>query len=188
MIPTLSSVSQSTNWIQAVISALEIPDCECAVDLACPCGESCPPGSDCIHCREECDCPPAGYQPPCRHILDAVANPALQRWLALVAEHAPPEGGEKAQDFLIGQLQLLLLDHAADDYRDPPRPPLPLMAVGWEAHIGELARREGRYALRSDFDAKVRSALQFSEVAHRGRNGALIHGTVVSDRKGAQSA
>ncbi len=190
--------THSGAWLPAVVAALEIPDCDCAVDLACPCEESClvgpssachgcvlgegvsgplasharhlPCAGHCPHCRGECDCKPAAYQPLCRHMIDAAADPALQRWLALVAEHAPADG-DAALRFEAEQLCLLLLDHAADDYRDRPRPPLPLMARSWNEHVAELGRREGKYSLWGRSDADVLAALRIEETAHNSGNG-----------------
>ncbi len=94
--------------LRRALGALEATDCGCPPYLRCPCSQECvgPAALLCPHCREECDCLPLPFQPPCRHVLTASARMG-ERFRRLLGE--PPACG---QPLALGELVLILADLA----------------------------------------------------------------------------
>ncbi len=194
--------------LSAVVAALELPGCACEPDLSCPCGEACLPGyaagchicalgegvsgplrhdgphvacrDHCPHCSGDCECPPLPRQDLCHHVRAAAAAPALNLWLAAVLDEAPRDG-EARQAFVLEQVGQLLLGQRPEEYREPPHPPLPLLAKSWEGHVAELGRRHGRYRLFGRHDEATLDALRLTQDLHRARNGSVVLGVLRVD-------
>lgn len=93
-LPELGSAPTADAQLRELLRRLEILDCGCPVDRACPCGEGCEPGADCPHCRGECDCPPAAFQPPCRHTAERDHSVSVEEWAQLLLLAYPEDYAE----------------------------------------------------------------------------------------------
>jgi len=134
--------------LRTILARLEVPDCDCPLDLSCPCGESCTGQAalDCPHCRGECDCPPALYQPPCRHVLQAAHGLSIERWhrLQLQLEPGPDDPPPPAGSDPNGRQRRRWWRWQNSSYRDPPPPWPPIVTLRPDARV---ARFGERYAL-----------------------------------------
>ncbi|SRR5579871_4021321 len=103
--------------LRRLLAALEVPDCTCPLDYACPCDESCEPGADCPCCRGGCGHPPKRNQPPCRHVLGKTHELTIGEWAELLTAAWPKL------------------------YADRPAPPTPHRCLRRNARVAALARR-----------------------------------------------
>ena len=140
--------------LRALLARLEVSDCDCPLDLQCPCGESCAPenAAYCVHCRGECDCPPCLWQPPCRHILDADHNFPLDEWAAVLWETDPAE--------------------YVEPFVWPPERFQPTLALSPSALVAVMARREANgEPLRHPDDYVYRADREHGAMPGHLRNG-----------------
>lgn len=170
-----------------VVAALEIPECSCPLVCTHRCDGECDPDAYCACCLGECECRPDDYQPPCPHVLAAEQSPALRWWLRTtlldIDRELRPADEDTRALLLWGAVQQLLLQHDPKEYGDKPAPPVPLIAVSWDARVKELTKRNTVWGLWSDNDRLVADRLRLAQDLRRGRNGAVIPGGLRLERE-----
>lgn len=165
--------------LRQLLATLDVPDCDCPLDLACPCGEACRPGPSpachacvlgpgvsgplvhptapapcaehCEHCSGRCDCRPALFQPPCRHVLRAAHTMPIEKWLRFMRLAYPePQGPPPAP----GSIEHRRWQRAKDwGYGEPDRAAVPTLMLRRAARVATFAlRRERGLALRHEQD------------------------------------
>ncbi len=156
--------------LRALLSRLEPVDCDCPLDLRCPCGESCDPGDDCPHCRGECDCLPAEYQPPCCHasqpsIADTIR---AEQWFAGLW---PDRAGES----FLCKLAALHRYANREEYAEPPAPLPDTECADSEAYILLMeSRASAGLGLRHPLDFSRRRTSSLAVPLETLRNGVKV--------------
>lgn len=164
--------SPDLSALRELLLRLEPPDCSCPPYLSCPCGQECPEGvrDTCRHCREECDCPPCEYQPPCRHVA-AAADPSdlfrAAEWYVLLFPIS------RCRD-IDDQIAALAARAWPDDYYDPPRPLPDIHATSREARVDKMSEREANNLhISHPLDGWRKDVRGLGVQAKRLRNGAV---------------
>lgn len=159
--------------LRALLDRIDYHGCDCPLLLSCPCGQECPEGvrEHCRCCRDECNCPPADYQPACRHVLVEL-DPADEYALICWYDRVCAGSLARSPDEMIAALRRVL---NPEDYADPP-PPLP-DSTHWsdDARVNLLAERarKGRH-LYHPLDRYRRKQSQVARMAQRARNGSVF--------------
>lgn len=178
--------------LRALLTRMDVADCDCPLDLACPCAQSCEtwahdtcpvclaelggsPGTGetcaahCPHCNGSCSCPPCDYQPPCRHALREV-DPADEFELGRLYAKICPGRPTSLAEMIAALRKRAYPDEYAEPEEDLPD------STCWDRE-SRVAKMEERAALglhvENPLDRWRRRESSVGVEAARARNGSV---------------